>query len=735
MSKKVVIVLLSIFALVAIAFGGAIYYVKSEITDEKIRKIVIEQIEDNLDDTSVSIDSVKYEVGRNINVFISKLIIKDEKSKKTLSRVNEIGVKVPIWSILMGGGTVDIDVISPMVVFEKYKNGKDNWTSRIETDDSKEKKDKDIDLNNEKIEVPAFVENSKLNFNLKALTLNISNIDQEMNISVEKVALKGLNLKKSTAYEVKTSFSHNDKDQSFFASTKVVGEFNLGDLIADKDFKLSTIIYIDDIKTNVVAQKIPQIIGKGNITLSKKGKLIFSNSLEIGEVLTTKVNGSFEKGIINLVSLSTQLSLEKANEIAQVSIPQLDLNDSNITISGKAYIDLEKKQFKPDINIKTSKEILFTHKEFGTINSEIEGNIKDSNVDIKVISKLLNGVSTAQIKTKVDPLNLPSKLYNYKPIYIDVVLNNLNFEKEKLQRMIYLGKDKETKVDNAPKESAPINIAKIESPSIFLTISGKDIKMGQSDFSFNYPFKFSRSRLITTQKALTKIDNGSVTFTVDTYIDGNVFTKASFATKKVNFSSMNAFFPPYLKDVTGEFDSSFKASIDMGKTLVYDTAGSLSAKNGSLKGLNIKKMFDDLLGKLKKYVPKEKSTISDKFDSISAKLSMNNSLIKIQSFNMVGNKKSMNVNMNGHLSNMEKESKLKGDLRVKSLDSKIKKISGKYTIPFMLTGNGYGVMPYAKYTTDKLATGAAKKAVNKAKKDIKKKAKKKIKNLIKGFGF
>ena len=68
------------------------------------------------------------------------------------------------------------------------------------------------------------------------------------------------------------------------------------------------------------------------------------------------------------------------------------------------------------------------------------------------------------------------------------------------------------------------------------------------------------------------------------------------------------------------------------------------------------------------------------------------------------------------------------------------------TLPFKLSGEGFGLIPNITYTTDKLATLVARQATKKAKKDIDKKIKKKgddlkkkleeeLKKKLKGFSL
>ena len=290
---------------------------------------------------------------------------------------------------------------------------------------------------------------------------------------------------------------------------------------------------------------------------------------------------------------------------------------------------------------------------------------------------------------------------------------------------------------------------KILLPKAFLKITGENIKIDSEVISLDSGIDIGGTKVSSDNTSLV-YGRGNITLDFETNIfnSQDIRNNLNISFNNVLVDAFNAFFPPYLSDLKGEFRGSVKGSINLQETLKYKLNASATGKNGEMKNLNVMKFLKPTLEgipMLKGKIPK-KYNVSDKFETLQFSLIATESDNKILKLLLVGNNKDSKLDAKGNVSMIDKNSTIIGDIYVKELSNDIEQLTAQSNIPFKLSGEGFGLLPNITYTTDKLATLVARQATKKAKKDIDKKIKKKgddlkkkleeeLKKKLKGFSL
>ena len=126
MSKKVKI-LLSVAIVGIVTFASLILFISSKINPELIRKKTISAIEESLPKAKAEIGEIDYSLGASISLNVKNFSLKIKKTGELLTNLKEFEVKIPVFSILTGGGVIDIVANSPSV-YVVQKGEYLNWS-------------------------------------------------------------------------------------------------------------------------------------------------------------------------------------------------------------------------------------------------------------------------------------------------------------------------------------------------------------------------------------------------------------------------------------------------------------------------------------------------------------------------------------------------------------------------------------------------------------------------------
>lgn len=713
-------ILVFIFILFVSTFGGLIIYINQNIDDTKINELVINLIEENLVGVKASIEEIDYKLGLSVDINISNLSVKDLKTDKDIFTLKETKLEVNIFSILTGGGKIDILIDSPVINILKNKNGdlslnkylaKDKENNNKEASDSKD--------SNVSFEVPSFVENSKLNFKLTGLLVNYTD-GKLSQFRVDKILLKNLNLKTPTAYELDSfiDYSINEKDSISF-TVKLFGELALEQLISSKELNVTSYIYIQKIKTNLVKKKISDIESEVKISLNQVADLNILFITKVKDLLESNLSVVTKDKSMKITLEKISLDLKEAFSL--VGIDSLKVADSKLVLSGDVETDLAFSKLVPDLSVSMSKAMSIEIEKTEFVLSKLNLLLENKQLDFNLNASIFDGNVDIKANTTLDLLKPPSSIESLSRINSKIRVKDIVIPSEYYE----FKEDSQAKVDANPKDEGTKVETSILLPSTETSIVVSNIGLGTSKLSVNSSISSGGYEISSRQTGI-QLDDSKTNLSFKVNLKKGVSSKFKLTSSELDFRSFKSFVPQKYGELSGVLSLDVDGATNNDE---YDVSGYLIAKDGSLKGLKLKEMISEFLGKLSKFLPKKEIKITENYDLLSSSFNASSDKVTLKKLNLVGKNESLNLNLKGDIQQSSKESQLIGSLSVQEYDRDVKKISGTNNIPLLLKGPGYSLKPSLSYTTKNLVKNKANNEVKKLKNSIKEKAK----DLFKGF--
>ncbi len=284
MKSKLKIILISVFSVTALLFGGVIYYVSQKVNSEEIRQLTIKQIQNTFPSAKVELGKFDLSLGARIKLTADNLNISYPSKGKSYNMlsVKDLNVKVPIWSILTGGGTIDVNLDSPQVGYYELQNGT-NWslstkggskkvvetTKSKKADQAKTKGAEKVSAN--QLVIPAFIANSSVNLRLKNILLDYAlKPNTNGTVEINKFLVTNLGLKSKAAFELDSKIILGQKkasDVSF--RSLIIGEFSLNEFLKNNKIDSNIVLKISDVLLKGSNLKIPLM--KNDIAFQMNG--------------------------------------------------------------------------------------------------------------------------------------------------------------------------------------------------------------------------------------------------------------------------------------------------------------------------------------------------------------------------------------------------------------------------------------------------------------------------------
>lgn len=761
MNKKIKIVL-GLFLVLLVSIGSVFYFVSKKIDPQLIKAKTIQAIEKSLPGSKVEISEVNYSLGFKVELEIQGFNISNAMSNEVLFNVQELSVDVPILSILLNGGTVDVKVISPQLNLETYTDGTNNWSKVLPAPTPSEAKTKDSseseDNKAQGFELPSFVEKSKVDLKVSNLKLTYAQDKaKSTEVLVNKILLKDLNLKKTTAFEIMSNIDYGlDAGKNIKAKTQIIGEVALNKYIEEGVVDLNMMVGVEDVKLSWIPVELPNLKNVIRLNMSSKQDIagdIRSEGESLFE-LEAKYNVANNFTRVSITNINFALQLERLSKVLSLdSSDGVLFNKSAFALKGSAGLDLKKKTFSPGLSFMLTRPL-----EFNTrgkqVKSSLNGSFEGRVLSAKVKNELLSGVATMDVVTKLNPMKLPEKLSAFEPVEMKLLVTNIVLEKPFIQSLLYSKAGNSKEVDSEDQEHSETSSesavsSKIDFPPFKLKIEGKHIFIDKQEMLLSGEIK-GKNQVVTTPQLKIRYGSGSAQLDSETKLKAtdNISSNFNLNLKQMDFRGFNAFLPPMLSEVRGNYEGQIKGVVNSKKTLTYNVESNLKASNGELKNLNLSSFIMPLIDKVpfaKGKVGADKLKVTDRFDKLSLNAKATEKYIFLNQFAFYGNNNNAIIKADGKIG-MEDSlpSSIKASLLIKDIENDLKKTTGQSDVPVLLEGNGFSIMPQYKYTTDKLTERAAKVEILKQKKKIQKKVdvekkkleeklKNKAKDLLKGF--
>lgn len=741
-------ILLGLVVFLVIVIGATFFIISSKIKPDEIKKLMVDAISKSLPGTDVFIGEVDYSLGTSIKIKIDDLKLNLKKDKSKLFDVKKIEANIPILSILSGGGTIDLNINNPNAYYTEVTSLKNNWTLALpETHKNVEDKNEKLPTKSTEFEIPKFVEDSKINVRINDINLTYSPYQKKVSkIIVNKISFKNINLKSSTAFEVASIIDYQlNAKSNLKTQLKIVGEVNVGKFLKENSLEATIMADISNTNISNLPLKIPNLENKIKLNINKNGVIGADLKVKASNIfdISTKVSLTNQK--LNATDIDVSLNLQNTSNILGNDLKDLlnkvDISDSILKIKGKTEINLDKLSINPNLSIEVKKPIKISVVEGIPINATFNASINSKSVEINLVNELLNGIVTSKVKTNFDPLNIPSELKNFAPIYINVLATNLKLSKGFLQKTLYENKTKQDD-QKVLGTTQPVQANRIVLPNVFINFEGKNIFVDDQEVKVSSNIKVFENK-VNGNKLDINFGSGLVKSPFNVVINDSQNFKTNFDMKmqNIDFSSFTALLPPIVNNVKGNFSGTVVGDLNLlAKGLEYNLSIDVKATNGELKDFQLKKLITSLFDGIKDKFPKKAEVVTNRFESLSAKLRANEKVNQISNFNFIGDKQSFDLKLKGNLYMINKESVLTGSLKEIKTSKELKNQTGLDYYPLKFSGQGMVLInPHPEYTIQILGGSMAKvqtqKAVKKETKKFEKKAKKELEKFLKGVKF
>jgi hypothetical protein len=203
---------------------------------------------------------------------------------------------------------------------------------------------------------------------------------------------------------------------------------------------------------------------------------------------------------------------------------------------------------------------------------------------------------------------------------------------------------------------------------------------------------------------------------------------------------LNAFLPPSVKGVKGEFNGNVSGdAITSATSLTYSVNVGVQAKSGEIQGINFTDQIKGIVSKLpvlKDKMGGDKSyNIDGKFETMSLKGVFSEKEYLINDYKLTTDKKQAEISGSGKVSPPPTNGAGELDFNLKDLSGKIsgplKQNTGLDVLPMKLVGNGFALSPDYEYTAKKVLKGGVQ---TKGKEVLKQKAEELKDKLFNGAG-
>jgi len=364
------------------------------------------------------------------------------------------------------------------------------------------------------------------------------------------------------------------------------------------------------------------------------------------------------------------------------------------------------------------------------LKSSFKGSYINKALNLSTRNNFLGGLIVSKVKTVFDPLKIPSQLDRFQPIDVNVSLSNFKVSKKLIQSTLYGKKGKAGK--EIPEKQDHDKGAKISLPRVNLNLSGNNIFIDKKNVSMKGFITVNKNKIKSNNLKL-RYGKGSVLTKFNTTIidTKNIKNSVNLKFLNVEVAGFNAFFPPYIKDLRGRFKGKVFGHVNLAKKLNYSLDASLYGKGGELKSFNVAKIVGPMLSDIKLLKGKVPKTynISDRFEKLTIKAKANNKKIILKKFSLVGNRSESKATAKGTVSMIDRPSEVKGSLYIKQHARALKKYLRRTYLPFHLKGDGFALIPQAKFTTDFIMERLYKTAVGNQKRKLKAEIRKQKKKL------
>jgi len=741
--KKKILIILIFILLIVIGLGR--YLVQEKLNPEEIKKIAQSELSKVFPNGKVQLGEVDISIGLTSEVKILKLSIETKNKKRNISliKLNNILVKIPAWSILLGEGAIDIALDSPLIVYEEF-NKTNNWQYAIGKESKKEKP------NSSKETLPdEFLSRFKLNLIISKLDFfKKETKGKELNLKISSLEIDDFNFIRPINFKLASKLKLPvEKSDNISFGTMLYGTLDLSHYFKNKTFSGVCNFNFENIKASQLkGQNIPDINGEVKFSADSNLQVKKDIQITIGEMATLNLNVNIDKNRININKIKAEVILLKLLDLLKIQDKRLNVGKSKVLITGDAKLG---KEIRPNIKVKISSPIEFRHKaslKIMQLNSQLNKGQLSVNTDVKAMDGLLK----IELMNKLNVNSLPKGLGQLKNIFVKVKANGIDINKKFIEGFA-TKQTRNTKKIKAKSEQMDLLNLLAGLPKVDVNIS-----LEKSTFLSDRLEGKIKTQIIKNKiKSETnlRILKGKINVANTTRAKKKRITsKFSLGVDQLKINAIQEMLPPNLGKISGNINLKSSGTLSFDRyinNIQHKINFDFNANNGKVQHFNLSRYLNDLLKKipvLQKSLKNKPYKINQTFERLSVKSTLDTMKYNFKNIYFKGLNNKIEIKSAGFIfpSSKKKQSKINVSYfdntglisrpLVKHFDTK--------ELPLRLIGYGFSLKPDYKYTISKLSKKKLKKVkkkqTKKLKKSIKKEINKKIKNkniknLLNGF--
>jgi hypothetical protein len=732
MNKKLLTVLLSLLMVFLLVIGGAIYYASTLLKPEEIRRMAQEQLQEVFPNANIEIGEISLKFGLSTRLRLTKLemALREGVMGKEipLFGVEDLGVRIPVWAILRGKGTVEVSLVGPRLHYHQV-NEDTNWFKALgdesPNDKNQERKagrsSEDSGATGAAIALPAFLLMSELN--LKIRDLNISYVLDEMSgeVGISRFVIKNLNFLSPSGYEVdsnvKLSFG---EDNNVEFDTLIIGEFDVSKLISQEDFLVRSMVRVVNLRATSLPNRIQEIRLDVDSIIKSSGDVTVNSKGEMGNTRFSAQVKMNDEGMF-VEQFKVDMYLDEKLKLFDIKMPELNVGRARFIAEGDIAIT-DTSGIVPAVDFKLEPNISYTLNNVA-IGIGTSGSFKRDQLATNLTLEAFSGTIITRINGVIDPNMKEFDLAKLNPFDIAVSINNMRISKEYIQTLLYSEAPEQTSATaSAQEEEVAAAAVPIVLPRSVINLSINHFFLADQDIVGEGRFIVGKDS-ITTERLNFNYSQGrgELTHTTRLRSDSRIANTFGFQMHGLNLSGIDAFLPPMLKGIAGTFSGSFRGKADLlpDGELTYDVDVDVSARNGELRGLNLSEQINEIasgLPMIKDRLPQGKAyEFDEKFESLIFKGKLTDKRYNFNTFEFKGIQNKVEVKGSGHLIPPPHVGRSELVLTVMDHSGKVGPLMerhvGTNVLPVRLRGEGFALMPDLEYTLGRVAKSAVRTQV------------------------
>lgn len=740
--NKVFLIILSVFITFGILLGGIYFYISKVLTPDNIRDLLTQNLRETFPKAKIEVGEVDFKFGTSIDFIINKINI---ETNEPMASVSDAKLRIPVWSILKGGGVVEIEINGPQFYWSKLKKSESNWAQAMNSTVAKK------DSSSVPVVLPAFLATSRLNIKMKDSKIKYHLSENEKGtFLITKFLIKELGLENPAAFEVDTTIvMQQDNLGELSANMLVIGEADLHRFLSEGKLSLVSVATISKIKSlkngvfplSEIRMDLKSDIYKtGNI--SGDAKMSFYDS-----TLSLKIIRKSQE--IKIENIKAALSIKDFLSFAPVISNKVNPGRSQLNIEGN--IDLSNEQIKPQLQLSMTQGLSYSY--LGqSFQPTFSGSLLDKNFDMKIDLPLYQGQSSTSVK-----LTLPKEFNfdNYIPdLVIDTNANGLVITKSDLEKVNEVSKLSDSTKDTVEKKENADNevdktIKKNEQQLFILPLTWQlnvlESKFNDKDLSFKANTKITSKGALKFVSQMN-IASGALSTEIDlATVDSS--GKALLTFKKLSGAVVSPFISEKVMSVNGEINGVVKTNfIKLNESYTYDSKYDLKILDGKISKFDPSEWLASFIEAISPFYPSIKEVVKDvkiepDFSVLELEGSATNEKLYFKDIFFKGIENKFEISAKGTVFLIDSgESELVADYRdyKGNLSAFLLKEVGTEILPLKLVGLGTNLKPDISYTSKKLSSILLKKKGTNKVKDLAKKFlkdgdKKKLDKLLKGI--